>query len=118
MIILLAFLVGGTLCLIGQLVMDLTPYSLTPGHMLVGYVTAGALLSAFGLYQPLVNIGGTGATIPLTGFGHSLAQGVIMSINSDGFLGIFKGGISATAPGVAAAIVFSYVVAVIFNPQE
>lgn len=104
--------------MIGQLIMDLTPYSLTPGHMLVGYVTSGALLSALGLYQPLVNIGGTGATIPLTGFGHSLTQGVIKAIGSDGFLGIFRGGISATAAGVAAAIVFGYVVAVIFNPQE
>lgn len=118
MTILSAFLVGGALCLIGQLIMDLTPYSITPGHMLVGYVTTGALLSGLGLYQPLVDMGGTGATIPLTGFGHSLAQGVIKSINTEGFLGIFRGGISATASGVAAAIVFGYVVAVIFNPQE
>lgn len=104
--------------MIGQLIMDLTPYSITPGHILVGYVTSGAILSAFGLYQPLVDIGGTGATIPLTGFGHSLTQGVIEGIGSEGFLGIFKGGISATAAGVAAAIVFGYVVAVIFSPQE
>ena len=116
--IVLAFLVGGAICLIGQLIMDLTPYSITPGHMLVGYVTTGALLSALGLYQPLVDIGGTGATIPLTGFGHSLAQGAIKSVNSEGFLGIFRGGISATAAGVAAAVVFGYVVAVIFDPQE
>lgn len=118
MTILSAFLVGGVLCVIGQLVIDLTPYSITPGHMLVGYVTIGALLSAFGFYQPLVDIGGTGATIPLTGFGHSLAQGVIDAIKNDGFLGIFKGGISATAAGVVAAVVFGYIVAVIFNPQE
>ncbi len=115
--ILSAFLVGGALCVIGQLIMDLTPYSITPGHILVGYVTIGALTSALGLYQPLVDIGGTGATIPLTGFGHNLAQGVINGINNEGFLGIFKGGVSATAAGVAAAITFGYVVAVIFNPQ-
>lgn len=117
MSILLAFFVGGALCVIGQLILDLTPYSITPGHMLVGYVITGAVLSAFGLYQPLVDLGGTGATIPLTGFGHSLTQGVIEAVNSEGFLGIFRGGIGATAAGVAAAIVFGYIVAVIFNPQ-
>lgn len=117
MSVLLAFLVGGILCVIGQLIMDLTPYSITPGHILVGYVTVGALLSALGVYQPLVDIGGTGATIPLTGFGHSLAQGVVNGINTQGFLGIFKGGFTATAAGIAAAIIFGYVVAVVFNPQ-
>ena len=117
MTVLLAFLVGGALCVVGQLIIDLTPYSITPGHMLVGYVVTGALLSAAGLYQPLIDFGGMGAAIPLTGFGHSLAQGSINAISSEGFLGIFRGGISATAAGVAAAIVFGYVVAVIFNPQ-
>lgn len=118
MSILMAFIVGGALCVIGQLIMDLAPYQITPGHMLVGYVTTGAVLSAFGLYQPLVDLGGTGATIPLTGFGHSLAQGVITAVHNDGFLGIFRGGIGATAAGVAAAIVFGYVVAIFFEPQE
>ncbi len=74
---LMAFVVGGLLCLIGQLVMDLTRTSITPAHVLVGYVTGGAILSALGLYQPLVNLAGAGATIPLSGFGHSLAQGAI-----------------------------------------
>lgn len=115
--ILLAFIVGGALCVVGQLIMDLTPYSITPGHILVGYVTIGAIASALGVYQPLVDIGGTGATIPLTGFGHSLAQGVIDSIGREGFLGIFKGGLSATAAGIAAAIISGYVVAVVFDPQ-
>jgi stage V sporulation protein AE len=118
MTILSAFLVGGILCVIGQLIMDLTPYSITPGHVLVGYVTVGALASGLGFYQPLVDFGGAGATIPLTGFGHSLTQGVIEGINREGFLGIFKGGINATAAGVAAAILFGFIVAVIFNPQE
>ncbi len=118
MSLLTALIVGGALCVIGQLIMDLAPASITPGHMLVGYVTIGAVLSAFGLYQPLVDLGGAGATIPLTGFGHSLTQGVITAVNNDGFLGIFRGGIGATAAGVAAAIVFGYLVAVLFNPQE
>jgi len=117
MSILLAFLVGGTLCLIGQLIMDLTPYDVTTGHILVGYVTVGAIASALGLYQPLVDIGGAGATIPLTGFGHGLAQGVLDGIKADGFLGIFRGGIAANAAGIAAAVIFGYVMAVIFNPQ-
>jgi len=115
--ILLAFIVGGALCVVGQLIMDLTPYSITPGHILVGYVTMGAIASGLGVYQPLVDIGGTGATIPLTGFGHSLAQGVIDGIGREGFLGIFKGGFSATAAGIAAAIIFGYVIAVVFDPQ-
>lgn len=118
MTILLAFLVGGALCVIGQLIMDLAPYPITPGHILVGYVTAGALASGLGLYQPLIDLAGAGATIPLTGFGHSLTQGVIEGINREGFLGVFKGGIGATSAGVAAAILFGFVFAVIFNPQE
>ncbi|NLJ99875.1 MAG: SpoVA/SpoVAEb family sporulation membrane protein [Clostridia bacterium] len=117
MSILFAFLVGGVLCLIGQLIMDLTPYNISTGHILVGYVTTGAIVSAFGLYQPLIDFGGTGATIPLTGFGHGLTQGVLEAIGTEGFLGIFSGGIAANAGGIAAAVVFGYVMAVVFNPQ-
>ncbi len=117
MSILLAFLIGGTLCLIGQLIMDLTPFNVTPGHVLVGYVTIGAVISAIGLYQPLIDVGGAGATIPLSGFGHTLAQGVLQAVKTKGLLGAFGGGIEATSVGIAAAVVFGYVMAVIFSPQ-
>ncbi len=113
----MAFLVGGILCLIGQLIMDLTKNSITPGHILVGYITAGAVLSGLGLYQPLVNIGGAGATVPLSGFGHLLTQGTLKAVEQKGLLGAFSGGIEAAAAGIAAAIIFGYLVAVIFNPK-
>ncbi|ATW24080.1 stage V sporulation protein AE [Candidatus Formimonas warabiya] len=115
--ILRAFIVGGAICLIGQLIMDLTPFSITPSHILVGFVVGGAVLSALGLYQPLIDIGGTGATIPLSGFGHSLAQGAISGAENRGILGVIGGGIEATAVGVGAAIIFGYLMAVIFHPQ-
>ncbi|MHB1418590.1 MAG: stage V sporulation protein AE [Bacillota bacterium] len=115
--LIMAFLIGGAICMIGQLVMDLTPYNITPAHVLVGYVTVGALLSAIGLYQPLVKLGGAGATIPLSGFGHTLAQGAIEAAQSKGLLGAFGGGLEATAIGIVAAVVFGYVAAVFFNPQ-
>lgn len=118
MSLLMAFLVGGTLCVIGQLVMDLTKPGITPGHILVGYITIGALLSAVGLYQPLVDVGGAGATVPLSGFGHSLAQGAITAVQEKGWLGAFTGGITATAGGITAAIVFGYLAAVIFDPKD
>ena len=118
MSLLMAFLVGGSICLVGQLVMDLTKPGITPGHILVGYITLGALLSALGLYQPLINIGGAGATIPLSGFGHSLAQGAITGVQEKGLLGAFSGGVAATASGITAAIVFGYLAAVIFNPKD
>jgi len=117
MSLLMAFLIGGCLCVIGQLAMDLTKPGITPGHILVGYITIGAFLSALGLYQPLVDVGGAGATIPLSGFGHSLAQGAIQSVQQKGILGAFSGGVSATAGGITAAIVFGYLAAVLFNPK-
>lgn len=118
MSLLMAFLVGGSLCLVGQLAMDLTKPGITPGHILVGYITIGAFLSAIGLYQPLVNIGGAGATIPLSGFGHSLAQGAITGVAEKGWLGAFSGGITATAGGITAAIVFGYLAAILFDPRD
>ncbi|NLW06412.1 MAG: stage V sporulation protein AE [Clostridia bacterium] len=117
MSVVLAFIIGGLLCAVGQLIMDLTPYKVTPAHILVGFVTGGAILSALGLYGPLVQIGGAGATIPISGFGHSLAQGTLEAVQARGFLGAFSGGITATAGGIAAAVVFGYVAAVLFNPQ-
>ncbi len=115
--LIMAFIVGGFLCVIGQLVMDLTKPSISPGHILVGYITAGVFLSALGLYQPLVDIGGAGATIPLSGFGHSLAQGTFAAVEEKGFLGIFTGGGAVAAGGITAAIVFGYLAAVLFNPK-
>lgn len=112
-----AFVVGGAICLVGQLIMDLTPYKVTPGHVLVGFVVGGAVLSALGLYQPLVKIGGAGATIPLSGFGHLLAQGALGAVQTKGLLGAFAGGMQATAVGLTAAILFGYVMAVLFNPR-
>ncbi len=116
--LLMAFVVGGLICVIGQLLMDLTRSSITPAHILVGYVTGGVLLSAIGLYQPLVDLAGAGATIPLSGFGHSLAQGAIKAVEQKGLLGAFSGGIESTAVGVAAAVVFGYAFAVLFNPRS
>ncbi len=96
---------------------DLTPYKVTPTHVLVGYITGGALLSVLGLYGPLVQIGGAGATIPISGFGHALAQGTLEAVQAKGFLGAFSGGVTAVAAGIAAAVVFGYTIAVFFSPQ-
>lgn len=111
-----AFLCGGVLCAIGQILIDKT--KLTPARILTGYVVAGVTLSAVGIYEPLVEWGGAGATVPLTGFGHSLAQGVKKAIASRGWLGIFTGGLGATAGGIAAAVVFGVVMALIFKPGD
>ena len=112
---LLVFLIGGALCVIGQLLISLT--RLTPARVLVLFVTAGVILTAIGLYKPLVDIGKAGATVPLTGFGYSLAKGAIEGAAEDGLLGALAGGIKATAAGVAAAIVFGFVFALIFRPK-
>ncbi|WP_333871116.1 stage V sporulation protein AE [Desulforamulus putei] len=112
-----AFLVGGTICLIGQLVMDLTGYKVTPGHILVGFVTVGVIISALGFYQPLVDFAGAGATVPLTGFGHLLAQGAMEEARRVGILGAFKGALSAAAGGITAAVVFGYLAALVFKPK-
>lgn len=112
-----AFIVGGLLCALGQLIMDLTPPMITPGHILVGYVSGGAILSAIGLYQPLIDWGGAGATIPLSGFGHSLVQGTLDSVKTEGLLGVFGGGIEATSVGIVAAVVFGFTMAILFNPK-
>ncbi len=112
-----AFVVGGAFCIIGQLLMDLTSYKITPAHILVGFVTGGAVLSGLGLYQPLVDFAGAGATVPLPGFGHLLAQGAIKGVQEKGVLGAFGGGIEASAVGIAAAVIFGYLVAVVFTPK-
>lgn len=110
-----AFIVGGLICVVAQILMDTT--KLTPARILVMFVTIGAFLGAFGLYDKLVEIGGAGATIPLPGFGNSLAKAAIKAVNEDGLIGIFTGGITGTAGGITAAIFFGYLMALLFNPK-
>ena len=111
-----AFVCGGLLCAIGQILIDKT--QLTPARILTGYVVAGVFLSAIGVYEPIVEWGGAGATVPLLGFGHSLAQGVKKAVAEKGWLGVMTGGLSATAGGIAAAVVFALIVAVIFKAGD
>ena len=111
-----AFLVGGALCLIGQILIDKT--KLSPARILVGYVVCGVLLGALGIYEPLVDFAGAGASVPLTGFGYTLAKGVKKAVTEDGFLGIFGGGLKATACGITAAIIAGLVVSLIFKPKD
>lgn len=111
-----AFLVGGLFCLVGQILIDRT--KLTPARILVSYVVAGVILSAVGLYKPLVDFAGCGATVPLTGFGNTLAQGVREAIDENGFLGIFTGGLTATAGGIAGAIVAGLLASLLFRPKD
>ena len=111
-----AFIIGGILCAIGQIFIDKT--KLTPARILVGFVVGGVILSALGLYEPLVEFAGAGATVPLSGFGHSLAKGVRSAVVEKGFLGIFTGGLSATAGGISAAIVFGFLIALFFKPKD
>ncbi|MGI6093167.1 MAG: stage V sporulation protein AE [Negativicutes bacterium] len=112
---LLAFLIGGLICVIGQLLMDLTP--LTPAHVLVLFVVSGGILSGIGIYQPLVDFAGAGATVPLLGFGHTLVSGTIEEVAKIGIMGVFTGALKATAAGIMAAVVFGFLMAVIFNPK-
>jgi stage V sporulation protein AE len=111
-----AFLVGGTLCLIGQVLIDKT--KLTPARILVSYVVAGVFLGAIGIYEPLTEFAGAGATVPLTGFGYNLAKGVKEAVQSDGFLGIFTGGLKACAGGIVTAIFAGLLVSLIFKPRD
>lgn len=110
-----AFLCGGVLCLIGQILIDKT--KLTPARILVLYVVAGVILGATGLYRPLVDLCGAGATVPLTGFGYNLATGVSKGVAESGFLGALMGGITSTAGGITAAVFFGSVVAVLFKSK-
>ncbi len=110
-----AFVIGGLLCVIGQLLLSYT--RLTSARILVIFVTAGVVLTALGLYEPLVELAGAGATVPLTGFGYSLGKGAIEGALENGVIGAFTGGIIATAGGIAAAILFGYLNAVIFTPK-
>ena len=111
-----AFLCGGLLCAVGQIIIDKT--KLTPARILVGYVTAGVLLQAIGVYQYLADWGGAGATVPLTGFGYSLAKGVEKAVAEQGLLGALTGGLTATAGGITAAMLFSLIAALLFRPGD
>lgn len=111
-----AFLVGGCFCLIGQILIDKT--KLTPARILVSYVVIGVFLGAVGVYKPLVEFAGAGATVPLTGFGYNLAKGVKEAIDTDGFLGILTGGLKATAGGIAAAVFAGLLASLIFKPKD
>ena len=111
-----AFFIGGLLCAVGQVLIDYT--KLTPARILTGFVVAGVILSAVGIYQPIVDFAGAGATVPLTGFGHLLAEGVRKAVSKDGFLGIFTGGLTASAGGVTAALLFGLTASVFFKQRD
>lgn len=111
-----AFWVGGLICALGQILIDKT--KLTPARILVIYVCVGAVLTAIGLYEPIVDYAGTGATVPISGFGYSLAKGVMEAVDKEGFIGIFTGGITATAAGIAAAVTFGLIFAILGKPKE
>lgn len=111
-----AFLVGGVLCLIGQVLIDKT--KLTPARILVSYVIIGVLLGGLGLYEKLVDFAGAGATVPLTGFGNTIAKGVREAVQKDGFIGIFTGGLQASAGGITAAMISGLLISILFKPRD
>ena len=111
-----AFLVGGAICAVGQVLIDYT--KLTPARILVSFVVAGVLLGALGLYQPLIDFAGAGATVPLTGFGALLAKGTKAAIEQKGLIGVISGGISSAGAGLGAAIIFGLITALIFKPGD
>lgn len=109
------FFVGGLICLIAQIMMDY--FKMQTPYVMVTYVTVGTILTFLGIYEKIVDFGGSGATVPIIGFGYSLGKGVMKAIETDGFLGVLTGGVTATAGGIAAAVFFGYIVSVIFNPK-
>jgi len=116
MIYVKAFLTGGALCLIGQILIDKT--KLTPARILVSYVVIGVILGAIGVYEPFIKFAGAGASVPLTGFGSILAKGVREAVDEKGFLGIFLGGLKASAGGITAAILSGLIVSLIFKDKD
>ncbi len=111
-----AFVIGGALCLIGQILIDKT--KLTPARILVSYVVIGVVLGAVGLYEPLVDFAGAGASVPLTGFGNLIAKGVKKAVTEDGFIGIFTGGLTASAGGITAAVLAGLIVSFLFKGKD
>ena len=110
-----AFVVGGLICIVGQIILDNT--KLTPAHILVSFLTTGVILGGIGVYDKLIEFGGAGATVPISGFGNALAKGAIEGAKDNGIIGAFSGGLQAASGGVAAAILFGYSMALIFNPK-
>jgi stage V sporulation protein AE len=110
-----AFLVGGVLCALAQVFMDVT--KVHPAHVMVLFVILGALASGLGFYEPLVLFGGAGATVPLTGFGHVMVQGTLDAVTAQGLPGVLSGGLAAASGGIGSAIIFGYIVALMFNPR-
>lgn len=115
LMILKAFIIGGVICIVGQILIDKT--KLTPARILVAYVSIGTILGGLGWYKYLVDFAGCGATVPLTGFGNLLAKGVISEVQSNGFIGAFTGGIKAAAGGISAAIFFGYIASLVSKPK-
>lgn len=115
LMLLKSFVVGGLICIIGQILIDKT--KLTPARILVLFVTVGAILGGLGIYQHLINFAGAGATVPITGFGANLAKGAIEEVQKIGLLGAFTGGVKASAGGIAAAIFFGYIASLIAKPK-
>ena len=111
-----AFVVGGLLCVAGQLLIDLT--KLTPARILVSYVVAGVILGAMGLYKPIVDIAGAGATVPLTGFGYLISEGVRKAVDEQGLLGALTGGFTSASGGISAALIFGYLASVLFRGKR
>ena len=115
--LLLAFLVGGAICAVAQLFMDLTPFSVSTSHILVALVVVGELLGFLGIYPALVRFAGMGASVPLCGFGNTIIEGVMKEVETDGFMGILTGGFTAAATGLCSAMLFGFFVALIFKPK-
>ena len=111
-----AFLIGGTICLVGQVLIDKT--KLTPARILVSFVVIGVILGALGIYEPLLKFAGAGAGVPLTGFGNLIAKGVRKAVDEKGFLGIFTGGLTAAAGGITAAIIAGLIASFVFKPKD
>ncbi|MCI9273393.1 MAG: stage V sporulation protein AE [Clostridiales bacterium] len=111
-----AFIIGGLICVVGQILIDRT--KLTPARILVLFVTLGVVLTAVGVYEPLVEFAGAGATVPLTGFGYTMAKGVEKAIQEHGFMGILSGGVIASAAGISAAVFFGYIAALVSKPGD
>lgn len=114
--IILAFLIGGAICLIGQILIDRT--KLTPARIMVGFVVSGVILTAVGIYEPLVKFASCGATVPISGFGYSIAKGTEKAIAEQGFMGIFTGGLTATAAGIALVLFLGVIAAIISKPNK
>lgn len=111
-----AFVIGGLICVVGQILIDKT--KLTPARILVMFVTLGVALTAVGLYEPLVEFAGAGATVPLTGFGYTMAKGVLQAVREHGLLGALSGGVVSAAAGIAAAVFFGYIAALLSKPSD